>query len=129
MRQPPLNSSVRCLPLIPKTLRHVASLFALLLATSLGAGCAGSTGTKSKVTHIHVTCRVYVDEHGVAKKAEILNMEPATSMTEQAKRDLISVAVLGKTFTPNQEGGKPVAGYLTVPLELDFDLPIPLNGT
>lgn len=73
---------------------------------------------------------MYVDEHGVAKNAEILDMKPAVSMmTERATRDLISIAVIGKSFTPNQEGGKPVAGYLTVPLDIDFDLPIPLNGT
>ena len=107
-----------------KILHRAAMLLALLLVT----GCAGSGGTKSKVTHIHLTCRVYVDVHGVVKNAEILDMKPAISMTGQAKHDLLSIALLGKTFTPNQEDGKPVAGYLTVPLDIDFDLPVPLNG-
>jgi len=107
-----------------KDLCHAALLLALLLAT----GCAGSSGTKSKVTHIHLTCRVYVDVHGVVKSAEMLDIKPAISMTDQAKHDLLSLALLGKTFTPNQKDGKPVAGYLTVPLDIDFDLPVPLNG-
>jgi hypothetical protein len=72
---------------------------------------------------------VYVDEHGVAKNAAILSMEPAISMTEQAKHDLIAIAVIGKSFTPNTENGKPVAGYITLPLDVDFDLPVPLRGT
>lgn len=101
----------------------------LLLALLLATGCAGSGAAKSKVTHIHLTCRVYVDVRGVVKSAEILDMTPAVSMTEQAKHGLLSLALLGKTFTPNQEDGKPVAGYLTVPLDIDFDLPVPLNGS
>ena len=101
---------------------------ALLLALLLAAGCAESGGAKSRVTHIHLTCRVYVDVRGVVKSAEILDMKPAISMTDQAKHDLLSMALLGKTFTPNQEDGKPVAGYLTVPLDIDFDSPVPLNG-
>jgi|SRR6185437_10488163 len=97
------------------------------------SGCASNHVARAKAgtqqTHIKFTCRVYVDANGIAKTAEIIKIEPAIEISDKAKQDLLSVSVLNKTFTPNQENGKPVAGYLTVPIDLDFDDPVPLDGT
>lgn len=116
------------LSVLQKSPHRGVLLLALLLATGLSGGCAGPSNKKIEVTHIHATFRVHVDEHGIVKSAELLDIVPAVSMTDRAVRDLISMHLLGKTFTPDQVNGKPVAGYLTIPVDIDFDSPVPLNG-
>jgi len=96
----------------------------LMLAWLLsGAVYAAPTG----VTHVKVICNVYVDETGTPTKAEVTGTEPKVVINEQTRQDVLSMSIFSRKFPVRFEDGKPVAGYRTVPVEIDFDTPVPLD--
>ena len=106
------------------------SMYALAVGVALcvprGADAGSDTGIMA-VRHVTLSCRIYVDETGVPKTAEIVSIEPDVVLDENAKRQLLSISVFNRTFTPNSKDGKPVAGSITVPVDIDFDQPLPLQ--
>jgi hypothetical protein len=98
--------------------------FGLMLACLLsGAACAASAG----VTHVKVLCNVYVDETGTPTKAEVTGTEPKVVISEQTRQDALSMSIFSRKFPMRFENGEPVAGYRTVPVDIEFDTPVPLD--
>jgi hypothetical protein len=79
------------------------------------------------VTHVKVICNVYVDETGTPTKAEVTGTEPKVVINEQTRQDVLSMSIFSRKFPVRFENGKPAAGYRTVPVEIDFDTPVPLD--
>lgn len=104
----------------------------MFLAFALVANAfAGSpSGTERKTEFVNVTCKIFVTEAGVAKTVEVLAIEPALALSAQASvKKAVSEAVLTWGFKPNQENGKPVAGYIVVPVHMDLAEAVPRSGT
>jgi hypothetical protein len=98
--------------------------YSLMLACLLtGAALAASTG----VTHVKVFCKVYVDESGMPSKAEVVGTEPKVVLDKQAREDVLSMSIYSRTFPVRFDGHKPVAGYRTIPVDIEFDTPVPLD--
>jgi hypothetical protein len=98
--------------------------FALMLACFLsGAVLAAPAG----VTHVKFICNVYVDETGTPSKAEVTGTEPKVVINEQTKQDVLSMSIYSRKFPVRFEDRKPAAGYRTIPVEIDFDTPVPLD--
>jgi hypothetical protein len=93
-------------------------------------GAEPSKPHKSETTYVKATCKVFVTETGIPKSIEFVKFEPPIALSQQpAVKEAISKAMLTWTFKPKQEHGRPVAGYLTVPFNLDLGFPIPVDGT
>jgi len=85
---------------------------------------------RSETTYVKATCKVFITEAGIPKSIEFVKFEPRIALSEQpAVKEAISKAILAWTFKPKQEHGKPVAGYVTVPFNLDLGFSIPVDGT
>jgi hypothetical protein len=81
----------------------------------------GMTGTKPgtiNVDHYQIWCKVYVTEQGVPKTVEVLSVDPHTA-ADAAIGEAVKKTVLTWEFTPNTKDGKPVAGYVTLPVEVN----------
>jgi hypothetical protein len=106
---------------------------AVLLTASVQAAVPTGVNSKtapSQTDYVKVTCKVFVTEAGEPKTVEVLSIEPSlASSTRAAIEKLASQTLLTWTFTPNQESGTPVAGYLVVPVNIDLADPIPTSGT
>lgn len=79
------------------------------------------------VTHVKVICNVYVDEAGTPTKAEVTGTEPKVVINEQTRQDVLSMSIFSRKFPVRFENGEPAAGYRTVPVDIDFDTPVPLD--
>ncbi len=96
----------------------------LMLACLLtGAAFAASAG----VTHVKVICNVYVDETGTPTRAEVTGTEPKVVLSEQTRKDVLSMSIFNRKFPVRFEDRKSVAGYRTIPVDIDFDTPVPLD--
>ena len=98
--------------------------FALMLACLLtGAALAAS----ASVTRVKVFCKVYVDESGMPSKAEVVATEPKVVLDKQAREDVLSMSIYSRTFPVRFDDHKPIAGYRTIPVDIEFDTPVPLD--
>ena len=95
----------------------------MLACLLTGAAFAASAG----VTHVKVICNVYVDETGTPTKAEVTGTEPKVVLSEQTRKDVLSMSIFNRKFPVRFEDRKPVAGYRTIPVDIDFDTPVPLD--
>jgi hypothetical protein len=95
---------------------HVAALSA-----------ADASSAQRGVTHVKVFCKVYVAESGTPSNAEVTGTEPKVVLTPQTKEDVLSMSIYSRKFPVRFVDGKPTAGYRTVPVEIDFDTPVPLD--
>ena len=111
-----------------RKVRRPGTFVALAL---LAAAFAGSpNGAERKADFVNVTCKIFVTEAGVAKTVEVLAIEPALAPSAQAGvKKAVSEAVLTWAFKPNEENGKPVAGYIVVPVHMDLAEAVPRSGT
>jgi proline racemase len=62
-----------------------------------------------------VWCRIYVTEEGSARTVDVLKVEPHDE-SEAEIGDAVKRAVLTWTLKPEVKDGKPVSGYVTVPV-------------
>ena len=109
----------------------VASLALILLSgTQAATPVAHSRTAQSETTSLKVTCKVFVTETGIPSNVEVLKIEPSVALSEQEKQTKeVTRVLLTWTFTPNKENGKPVAGYVVVPVIIDLAFPLPVSGT
>ena len=108
--------------------RRLSIFAALALVANAFAG--SPKGAERKADFVNVTCKIFVTEAGVAKTVEVLAIEPALAPSAQASiKKAVSEAVLTWGFKPNQENGKPVAGYVVVPVHMDLAEAVPRSGT
>ena len=115
----------------PHSVQLTATCLVLSLATALyGAEPSRTRSRAHETTYVKATCKVFVREDGIPKGVEFLKFEPPIASSVQGEvKETISKAVLTWTFKPNQKNGKPVAGYIIVPFNLDLAFPIPVDGT
>ena len=95
-------------------------MLAFLLSGAVYAAPAG-------VTHVKVICSVYVDETGTPTKAEVTGTQPKVILNGHTREDVLSMSIFSRKFPVRFENGKPAAGYRTIPVEIDFDTPVPLD--
>lgn len=95
----------------------LGGLFVLLFLTG-SPDLASRTARTDPIdtSHYRIWCKVYVTEQGAAKTVEVLRVEPHTG-SDATIGEAVRKAVLSWKFKPNTENGKPVAGYVTIPVE------------
>ena len=107
---------------------HFSAVMALLLAA--GAFGAAPKATPAETTYVKVICKVFVTELGLPKSVEVLAVEPSLDPSTRAVFEKsASEVVMTWEFTPTQENGKPVAGFVVVPVIIDLADPVPTSGT
>jgi len=111
-----------------RKIRWLSIFAAFVLAAN--AFASAPNDAQRKADFVNVTCKIFVTETGVAKTVEVLAIEPVLTPSAQASvKEAVSEAVLTWGFKPNQENGKPVAGYIVVPVHIDLAEAIPRSGT
>ena len=95
----------------------------MLACLLTGAAFAAAAG----VARVRVICSVYVDETGTPTKAEVTGTEPNVVISEQTRQDVLSMSIFSRKFPVRFENGKPAAGYRTIPVDIEFDTPVPLD--
>jgi len=105
-----------------RMVQSAAIYLASMLGTTYGATpSASSKLSKSEMTYVKATFKVFVTEAGVPTSAEFVRTEPATPPDFQEwLKQTESKSILSWTFKPNQKHGKPVAGYLLVVIDIDL---------
>jgi len=119
-------------------MRYCSLVFLSVVVAFILAGFS-SKSTRAEVkpkplphqtTAVTVTCKIFVTAEGSPKSVEVLKVEPSLGpSTRAAFEKAASKMVLTWSFTPNQEGGKSVAGYVVVPVIIDLADPVPVDGT
>ena len=115
------------------SLKSLVAGAALLLSTT--ASSAPPAGGEPKASHaettfVKVTFKVFVTEAGVPEKFEFVGVEPSISPSVQAGLvKSVSDSIKTWTFTPSKEHGKPIAGWVLLPVMVDLADPIPVGGT
>jgi hypothetical protein len=111
-----------------RNVQGLSIFVALMLAT--GAFARAPKATPLQTTYVNVTCKIFVTEAGIPKTAEVLAVKPTLAPAAQASIEKsVSQSVLTWEFKPNQENGRPVAGYIVVPVHIDLADPVPASGT
>jgi len=86
-------------------------IFVLISLSSLTCSAEADVDVSSYL----IWCRVFVTEQGIAKSVEVRRVVPHTE-NDAAIGEAVKAAVLTWTFRPNMKNGKPVAGYVTIPV-------------
>jgi len=105
-------------------------MLALAMSVAANASAPASPNERepTEATYVKVTAKVFVTEAGIPKTVEILSVEPPLSpATEADFASTTKSALLTWTFRPNQENGRPVAGYVIAPVMIDISDNIPIR--
>lgn len=101
--------------------RLICSALTLSSLAAIPASLADARALESEepdADHFTVWCKIWVSEDGIARTVEVLKVEPHTR-SDAAVGASVKQAVLTWKFTPKTKDGKPLAGYVTVPVEVN----------